>query len=107
LREYREHQFIISTHSPEVFSASEPQKIILLKYIDEQTVLNEIDSDDINGARYVLDEIGAKLSDVLGADVVVWVEGPTEQDCFPLILKSINRPPRPGKQSSLCAIRAI
>jgi hypothetical protein len=74
LREYREHQFIISTHFPEVFSASEPQKIILLKYIDEQTVLNEIDSDDINGARYVLDEIGAKLSDVLGADVGTWGE---------------------------------
>jgi hypothetical protein len=36
--------------------------------------------------RALLLELGASLSDVFGADGVVWVEGPTEAECFELIL---------------------
>jgi hypothetical protein len=40
-----------------------------------------------------LSEIGVRLSDVFGADNVLWVEGTTEEVCFPLILRRIaNRP---------------
>lgn len=97
LREHKEHQFIISTHSPEVITAAEPQKLFLLSYVDEKTVLEEVDSKDLDQARRVLEEIGSKLSDVLGADAVVWVEGPTEGDCFPLLLESISRPLQAGE----------
>jgi len=33
-------------------------------------------------------EVGAKLSDVFGADRILWVEGDTEEACFPLVLAS-------------------
>jgi hypothetical protein len=29
------------------------------------------------------------LSDVFGADSILWVEGPTEEQCFPLILSKV------------------
>ena len=39
--------------------------------------------------RSLLDEVGVHLSDVFGSDNILWVEGPTEERCFPLILKKI------------------
>ena len=35
-------------------------------------------------------EIGAKLSDVFGADAILWVEGDTETFSFPMILGKDN-----------------
>ena len=42
----------------------------------------------MDNAREILEEIGSRLSDVFGADAVIWVEGPTEEECFPLLLKA-------------------
>jgi len=40
-----------------------------------------------------LSEIGARLSDVFGADDILWVEGRTEEQCFPLIIsRLVERP---------------
>jgi hypothetical protein len=39
--------------------------------------------------QFYLAEIGARLSDVFGADNILWVEGQTEEQCFPLILRGI------------------
>ena len=43
-----------------------------------------------------LAEIGARLSDVFGADNILWVEGQTEEECFPLILRGIAGRPLMG-----------
>jgi hypothetical protein len=45
----------------------------------------------VDSARQVLDEIGSRFSDVFGADEVVWVEGPTEVECFPILLKAAGK----------------
>ena len=42
--------------------------------------------------RTFLAEIGARLSDVFGADNILWVEGRTEEECFPRILRRSGRP---------------
>jgi hypothetical protein len=44
--------------------------------------------DDIAGIRQMLSEVGARLSDVFGADQIIWVEGPTEMECFPMLLRA-------------------
>ena len=47
-------------------------------------------SDDL---RFYLLEIGARLADAFGCDDILWVEGPTEEQCFPLILRSVAKTP--------------
>ncbi|MGH7492678.1 MAG: hypothetical protein ACREOO_09820, partial [bacterium] len=42
-------------------------------------------------ARFALTEVGARLSDVFGAEDILWVEGHTEELCFPLILSRIAK----------------
>src|SRR5438270_13838373 len=41
--------------------------------------------------RRTLMEVGARLSDVFGSDAVLWVEGATEQECFPKIIRHFDR----------------
>lgn len=41
--------------------------------------------------KLCLRELGASLGDVFGADRVLWVEGPTEELCYPKILRSLGR----------------
>lgn len=49
-------------------------------------------------------EVGSRLSDVFGADDVLWVEGPTEEECFPKILKHFAVRRRQG--TSIIALRS-
>ncbi len=46
--------------------------------------------------RAVLAEVGARFSDVFGADQILWVEGPTEEQCFPSIIESMLKRPLMG-----------
>jgi hypothetical protein len=39
----------------------------------------------------LINEIGVQLSDIFGANRILWVEGGTEEECFPLILKKIAK----------------
>jgi hypothetical protein len=48
--------------------------------------------------RTLLDEVGVKLSDVFGMDKILWVERPTEEKCYPLIIKEILKKPLRGIQ---------
>jgi hypothetical protein len=41
-----------------------------------------VDTGKLDDARLCLMELGSKLSDVFGADQILWVEGPTECDAF-------------------------
>jgi len=91
LRTDTNNQYIVSTHSPEVIVASDPDKLFMLEFVDESTKIHEIARGDLGSAKQVLDEIGSRLSDVFGADRVVWVEGPTEVECFPALLKASRR----------------
>lgn len=86
LRNDSAHQYIISTHSPEVLVAGDPEKLFMLKREGEESVVVELDHGQILAARQILEELGAKLSDTFGIDRAVWVEGPTEIQCFPLLL---------------------
>jgi hypothetical protein len=87
------HQYIITTHSPEIIAASEPDTINLLSWDRGATVVTGLSSGDIAGARKILLAVGSKLSDVFGSDNVLWVEGPTEAECFRRILSHFNKLP--------------
>ena len=91
---HSQHQYIIATHLPNVIAAADPSQIILVrKPRGQESALRVIDKDDTEELRLTLHEVGARLGDVFGADYVLWVEGATERDCFPLILQAL-RPKR-------------
>ncbi len=91
LREDDRNQYVISTHSPEIIAASDPGRLFMLELTNEKTNIRKIERNDLISARQVLAEIGSRMSDVFGADGVLWVEGPTEVECFPLLLKSSRK----------------
>ncbi|HLP90023.1 MAG TPA: AAA family ATPase [Nostocaceae cyanobacterium] len=89
LKEFPQHQYFISTHSPTIINVANPDKIVMLKYDNCQTQASVMNADSITEQRAFLDELGVSLSDVFGADNILWVEGPTEKKSFPIIISKI------------------
>jgi predicted ATP-dependent endonuclease of OLD family len=91
LRDYgNKHQIIVATHSPTIITSAEPKTVTLIKQKSSRSVLQKMDVEKVDSQRVYLSEIGAKLSDVFGYDRVIWVEGITEEICFPKILRKIK-----------------
>lgn len=102
LQEFEQHQYILSTHSPEVISVSNPTSILMVSLENSESIIRRIDINDIGDLRNALNEIGSKISDLLGPECVLWVEGPTEEKCFEAIIKKLYK----GMSSDI-AIRAV
>jgi AAA domain, putative AbiEii toxin, Type IV TA system/AAA ATPase domain len=96
LSKYPQHQFIITTHSPAVINAADPETIIVTRLENGVSKIEQIPLHDNQALHSFLSEIGGKPSDVFGADNVLWVEGRTEEICFPLILRGIAKKPYAG-----------
>lgn len=89
-RENDRHQYIVSTHSPGLLDAARPSYVHLLKWQDGETKVRTVDPRDLDDQRLLLSEVGASLSEVFAADAILWVEGPTEAQAFPLILERLG-----------------
>jgi hypothetical protein len=83
------HQYVITTHSPTVITATEPDTLLSVRKEGAESVVEEIDASETHNQDLLLREVGARLSDVFGADGILWVEGPTEEACYPLILERV------------------
>ena len=94
--EYPQHQYVLATHSPTVITASTPKTITLVKQLGPVSTFQSIDASKNEALRDYLAEIGASLSDVFGADNILWVEGPTEEICVPMILQKVAKLPLLG-----------
>ncbi|WP_417676467.1 ATP-dependent nuclease [Roseibium sp.] len=93
--EYSQHQYIISTHSPEVISFSNPNTLHLVKRTDYESTVERLDLEKLENFREVADHLGVSMADVFAADNIVWVEGPTEELCFPFVYKYTTGKPLP------------
>jgi hypothetical protein len=91
LKSYSKHQYIVATHSPTVISAADATSITMCRLAQGVSTLAPIDPNDAKDLRSYLSEVGARLADVFGADNVLWVEGRTEEVCFPIILEKIGK----------------
>lgn len=89
-RDFPQHQYIVSTHSPEIISAADPSTITLLQWDRPVTKVTQLDSNNMQDLSICLSEVGARLSDVFGAEKILWVEGQTEEECFRLILNNVS-----------------
>jgi energy-coupling factor transporter ATP-binding protein EcfA2 len=91
LKQFPQHQYILATHSPTAIVAADPVTMTMSRATDAETSLQVIDPRSAKDLQTYLLEIGARLSDVFGADDILWVEGQTEETCFPQILKILTR----------------
>jgi hypothetical protein len=84
---YSQHQYIISTHAPEVISFSNPTTLHLIKRSGYESKIEKLDLSEVDQFREIAEHLGVAMSDVFAADRIVWVEGPTEELCFPLLYR--------------------
>ncbi|MBA3923423.1 MAG: AAA family ATPase [Nostocaceae cyanobacterium] len=96
LKEFPQHQYFIATHSPMLITAAYPSRIIKIVHDGCESEAFVIQPDKLEDQLEILDEVGVSLSDVFGADNILWVEGPTEEKCFPLILEKVAKKPLRG-----------
>lgn len=93
-----QHQFIFGTHSTTVLNAADPNRIISVNRMESESACNSISINDTESMRIILSEIGVKLSDVFGADTILWVEGKTEELCFPKVIEQLCKNSLRGTQ---------
>lgn len=93
LKNYPHHQYIVSTHSPAIITSTEPKTVLQILKKEDESKIQKVNIYEIKELQNVLNEIGARFSDVFGEDNILWVEGPTEERCFPLILSKIKNKP--------------
>lgn len=91
LKQYPQHQYVLSTHSPEVIRATAPETIIHAKWHGDKSELEEIAGNEVNAFSRLMAELGMTLSDVFGADRILWVEGRTEEYCFPQVIEKLGK----------------
>lgn len=87
--DYINHQYIISTHAPEVIGFSNPRTIHLAKRSGYESHIESLDLNEVSKLRDIADHLGVSMSDVFAAERVIWVEGPTEELCFPYIYQAV------------------
>lgn len=98
LKTYPQHQFIIATHSPTIVAAVDPKTLFLVRKDGFESRIESLDISENRQIRIFLSEVGASLADVFGADCILWVEGATEEMCFPLLVERLLKRPLLGVQ---------
>ncbi len=96
LKGYPQHQYLITTHSPNAVTAADPEALFLVHKEGEESVVEQLDVSRAKDQTRFLREVGASLADVFDADEVLWVEGPTEEECFPLVVSEVAGRPLLG-----------
>ncbi|VWM17666.1 ATP-dependent nuclease [Burkholderia lata] len=84
------HQYIVTTHSPEVIRAAAPKSVMVVRNEDGISKIDALNPDNFEHIKVGLASIGARLSDLYGADRILWVEGETEELTFPDIARRVG-----------------
>ena len=77
-----DRQVFISTHSPTFLNLSRPKTLYRVSYSNERTSVDRVN--DAQSLEETLEDIGARNSDVLLSDAVLFVEGPSDGDVMRL-----------------------
>jgi hypothetical protein len=86
----QQHQYILSTHSATAIKSVKPFSVLLVQKEGFVSQVTSIDVEKQEQMEVLLGELGMRLSDVFGADDIIWVEGATEEKCFPRILAALS-----------------
>ncbi len=88
--QYAQHQYIISTHAPDVISFGNPRTIHLVKRAGYDSSVERLDLTVVGQLRDVAEHLGVSMADVFAAERVIWVEGATEELCFPYLYRKLS-----------------
>jgi len=88
LKDFPIHQFIIATHSPEVIKSVMPDQLMMIEWTNVGSKITSLVGHDVESMTGMLREIGARISDVIAAENIIWVEGRSEEECFPIVLRT-------------------
>lgn len=80
------HQYIVSTHSPQLISDTASASLYLITKRDSASRVERLSPGEADHKKLLLTDLGIQMSDVLTAERILWVEGPTEASAFPLII---------------------
>lgn len=86
-QEGKQHQYILTAHSPDVLTAVSPSTITLFELNDTSTVTKQVSGKDLPLLRTELANLGIRMTDLHGRDRVLWVEGQTEEIVLPDLLR--------------------
>ncbi|QIP10075.1 AAA family ATPase [Bradyrhizobium symbiodeficiens] len=89
LQTYDSNQYVLATHSAELIATANPNALLLVQWKDGESRVEYLARQSLSDLHKLLAEVGASFSDVFGYDRVVWVEGPTEETCFPIIVQML------------------
>ncbi|RYG87339.1 MAG: hypothetical protein EON59_07745 [Alphaproteobacteria bacterium] len=84
---YSRHQYVISSHSAEVIGNTNPSKLYHVTRKGYKSAIERLNLADVQQAREIAGHFGFSMLDVFGFERVIWVEGPTEELIFPMILE--------------------
>jgi predicted ATPase len=84
---YSENQYIISAHSPEVMSHPAVDRIIYIDRTGFDVTFRNYQRVQVSDLKACLREIGVSMTDLLGCDRMLWVEGATEEAAFPILIR--------------------
>jgi predicted ATPase len=90
LREHDEHAYVIATHSPIFINAIEPDRVWLVTRNDEAGSRVQRVFRGQLGRRHVFDELGASPGDIALAERIIFVEGATDAEIYPILLERLR-----------------
>ncbi len=85
---YSHHQYIISSHSAEVIGTADPSALYHVVREGYSSFAENLNLSEVKKAREIAGKFGFSMLDVFGFERIIWVEGPTEELIFPLLLES-------------------
>lgn len=84
----KEHQYILTGHSPEVLTAIEPSTITYFEIENSSSKVKQFTKGQFHELRSGLSDLGIRMTDLHARDQVLWVEGQTEELIFPSLLRA-------------------
>ncbi len=98
LKKYDKNQYVIATHSADLITAIRPEILHQVTWdaTNGESKVRRIDQSNMDDMSEWLSDLGVRLSDVFGAEQVIWVEGQTEAACFPILAGRCDPPPPLG-----------
>ncbi|QID16566.1 AAA family ATPase [Nitrogeniibacter mangrovi] len=86
-QEGKQHQYILTAHSPDVLTAVSPATITMFSLNETYSVTKQVSGKDLPSLRTDLAHLGIRMTDLHGQDRVLWVEGQTEEIVIPVLLR--------------------
>jgi hypothetical protein len=86
---YSHVQYVVSSHWPDLLSWPGDHSIIRIESTAQGSTARAFSARDVHELRAAAAELGGGLDCLIGASAVMWVEGPTEEECFAILSATI------------------